>query len=79
MERSPFLNLNERGRSHQIIWVHPSFVALTLNPSPKLGRGTSIRLPLSQVWEKGVGDEGESAKLGCTRLFKDRASFLAEG
>ncbi|WP_375468075.1 hypothetical protein [uncultured Nostoc sp.] len=32
--------------------------ALTLNPSPKFGRGTSFRLPFSQIWEKGLGDEG---------------------
>jgi len=32
--------------------------ALTLNPSPYKGRGTSFRLPFSQIWEKGLGDEG---------------------
>jgi hypothetical protein len=55
------------------------WIALTLNPSPKFGRGTLIRmqdiwaskdyltlrsfsdkglLPFSQIWEKGLGDEG---------------------
>jgi hypothetical protein len=35
-------------------------------PSPKLGRGSKklyflLRLPFSQNWEKGLGDEGEGA------------------
>jgi hypothetical protein len=39
---------------------HLTLVALSLNPSPNSGRGTSIRLPFSQDWEKGLGDEGDS-------------------
>jgi hypothetical protein len=35
--------------------------ALTLNPSPKDGRGTlKFWLLFSQIWEKGLGDEGKS-------------------
>jgi hypothetical protein len=35
--------------------------ALTLNPSPKDGRGTlKFWLPFSHIWEKGLGDEGKS-------------------
>jgi hypothetical protein len=37
-------------------------------PSPKLGRGSKklcfvLRLPFSQNWEKGLGDEGEWAEM----------------
>jgi two-component system sensor histidine kinase ChiS len=40
-------------------FAHP--LALTLNPSPNIGRGTSSHsLPFSQFWEKGPGDEGRS-------------------
>jgi hypothetical protein len=39
---------------------HLTLVALSLNPSPNSGRGTSILLPFSQYWEKGLGDEGDS-------------------
>jgi hypothetical protein len=38
---------------------HLTLVALSLNPSPNSGRGTSILPPFSQYWEKGLGDEGE--------------------
>jgi hypothetical protein len=38
---------------------HLTLVALTLNPSPNSGRGTSILPPFSQYWEKGLGDEGD--------------------
>jgi hypothetical protein len=44
------------------MWVvreHLTLVALTLNPSPNSGRGTSILPPFSQYWEKGLGDEGD--------------------
>ncbi len=34
-------------------------VALTLNPSPKLGEG--LLTPLLPFWEKGLGDEGQAA------------------
>ncbi|MBP0003112.1 MAG: hypothetical protein J7642_05220 [Cyanobacteria bacterium SBC] len=37
--------------------------ALSLNPSPHLGRETSQRLPFSQDWEKGLGDEGRLPQL----------------
>jgi hypothetical protein len=34
-------------------------LALTPDPSPKLGRGERGELfPFSQAWEKGLGDEG---------------------
>lgn len=37
-------------------WVHFTFAVLSLNPAP-----------LRPKWEKGFGDEGKFAKLGCTR------------
>ena len=50
--------------------MHPTFVALTLNPSPKAGEGFRVRAPLLPFWEKGLGDEGKLAKLGCTLGFR---------
>jgi hypothetical protein len=46
--------------------VHPTFVALTLSPSPKAGEGFRVRAPLLPKRDKGLGDEGKLAKLGCT-------------
>jgi hypothetical protein len=40
-------------------------------PHPKSlsqsGRGTLNPAPLRPFWEKGLGDEGKLAKLGCTQ------------
>ncbi len=44
--------------------MHPTFAALTLNPSPRAGEGLSVRLPFSQ---KGLGDEGKLTELRCTQ------------
>jgi hypothetical protein len=33
--------------------VHPTFVPLTLNPSPKAGEGLPIRLPFSRFGRRG--------------------------
>ncbi|GAB4477148.1 MAG: hypothetical protein OHK0037_39010 [Elainellaceae cyanobacterium] len=49
--------------------VHPTFVTLTLNPSPKAGEGLPIRLPFSLFWEKGLGDGGRLAELGYARAI----------
>jgi hypothetical protein len=35
--------------------MHPTFVVLTLNPSPKAGEGLSIRLPFSLFGRRGWG------------------------
>ncbi|NJO72603.1 MAG: hypothetical protein HC833_01785 [Leptolyngbyaceae cyanobacterium RM1_406_9] len=48
--------------------VHPTFAALTLNPSPRAGEGLPIRLPFSLFGRRGWGDEGKLAKLGYTPL-----------
>ena len=44
------------------MWVHLTFAALTLNPSPK-GRGTLNPAPLLPKGEKGLGDEGQSCQI----------------
>jgi hypothetical protein len=42
-----------------LIWEHFTLEALTLNPSPKKGKGLKTSLaPLLLCWEKGLGDEG---------------------
>jgi len=47
--------------------------ALTLNPSPISGRGTlKFWLPFSQIWEKGLGDEGKSFLSPKNYRFQDR-------
>ena len=43
------------------------------SPHPKSlsqsGRGTLNSVPLLPFWEKGLGDEGKLAKLGCSRFL----------
>ncbi|MHC5672395.1 hypothetical protein, partial [Nostoc sp.] len=42
-------------------------------PSPRYGRGTlKFWLPFSQIWEKGLGDEGKSFSLLKNYRFQDR-------
>jgi hypothetical protein len=33
------------------------------NPLPSLREGARVRFPFSQVWEKGLGDEGKKLDL----------------
>jgi hypothetical protein len=44
-------------------------------PHPKslshLGRGTTWRLPFTQIWEKGLGDEGFFFSYGKNYSFQD--------
>jgi len=48
------------------------------SPHPKSlsqkGRGTLNPAPLLPLWEKGLGDEGKLAKLGCTPAHAGRQS-----
>jgi hypothetical protein len=51
--------------------------ALTLNPSPRHGRGTlKFWLPFSHIWEKGLGDEGKSFSSGKNYRFQDRYGLM---
>jgi hypothetical protein len=57
--KNPWSSEKPLPQGGETIQVHPTFVALSLNPSPKLGRKTlNVPLPFSQTWEKGLGDEG---------------------
>jgi len=51
--------------------------ALTLNPSPIYGRGSlKFWLPFSQIWEKGLGDEGKSFSSVKNYRFQDRRGLF---
>jgi hypothetical protein len=49
-------------------------------PHPKSlsqdGRGTTLRLPFSQIWEKGLGDEGFFFSYGKNYSFQDGRGLI---
>lgn len=51
----PIQNLQTSGQAETFERVHPTFVALTLHPSPKLGRGTLNLAPLLPILGEEVG------------------------
>jgi uncharacterized protein (DUF433 family) len=58
----PYLSMSQiQGASH-FRSPHPKCLSQS-------GRGTLNPVPLLLFWEKGLGDEGKFAKLGCTKLF----------